>query len=86
VAKSSRGSLWVRIVMGIVALALAAVAARLWLDAKPLRELSAAERARAESAAAADDAASAPPTHGEIAPEDRERMRELLRDAEAETP
>lgn len=79
-AKSNRRSLVARIVVALVALGLAAFAARLWLHSVP-------QAAPGEGAASrAGDAAAAAPTHDEIAPEDRAALRDLLRDAETEAP
>jgi hypothetical protein len=71
----------VRVAVAAVALALAAFAARLWLAAAPTREATSAPLNAAPEAAAGG-----PPAHGEISPEDREALRELLREAEREAP
>jgi hypothetical protein len=76
VAKGSKTSLAVRAGALLFALALAALAARLWLGAAP-RETS-ATRARE----ATDGVGAAPPLHDEHSAEDREALRDILRGGE----
>lgn len=81
-AKATKGSLAVRAVALVFAVALAALAARLWLGSAP-REASAP---RAAEAGAPDAVSTAPPQHGDPSPEDREALRDILRGAESEAP
>ncbi len=96
-AKATKGSLAVRAVALVFAVALAALAARLWLGSAP-RETSGTRAAGSEGdaatgdvahdrdAAAADPVATAPPLHGDPSPEDREALRDILRESESEAP
>jgi hypothetical protein len=87
VAKGKKTSLAVRAVVLVFALALAALAARLWLAAAP-RETSATRSAAdgADPSGAEEAAAAAPPLHREHSAEDQEALRDILRDAEGEAP
>jgi hypothetical protein len=80
-AKASRGSVAARAVALVFAIALAALAARLWLGGAP-REASRATSAESERADGERDAASEPPLHGPHAAEDEEALRDILRGGE----
>jgi hypothetical protein len=91
VAKGRKTSLAVRAAALVFALALVALAARLWIVSAP-RETS-ASRPSADAGAAArdeDDAldavATAPPLHGEHSAEDQEALRGILRNDGGEAP
>lgn len=81
VAKGVKTSLAVRGAALLFALALVALAAKLWLD--PAQEAPLPEAGEAvveeEEGAAAISAEPPPPDYEETPPEDREAMRELLR-------
>jgi hypothetical protein len=80
VAKGKRTSLAVRAVALLFALALAALAARLWLgDATT-------EPSATPEPAGEDDLDQAPPLHGEHSAKDQEALRGILRGAEGEAP
>jgi len=80
VAKGKRTSLAVRAVALLFALALAALAARLWLSEAP-KQTSAA-RVPADEA----ELDQAPPLHEEHSAKDQEALRGILRGAEREAP
>jgi hypothetical protein len=82
VATGRNTSLAVRAVALVFALALAALAAWLWLGDAP-RETSAS---RGDSAAADDAVATAPPLHEEHSAEDQEALRGILRGDESRAP
>ena len=83
-AKGKKRSLAARGLALLFALALIAVAAKLWLGGAPHEDATGAVVAT-EPAGAADDAVSTgPPQHGEIDAEDREALRDILRDSQAE--
>ena len=83
VAKGKRTSLAVRAVALVFALALAVLAARLWLGTAP-RETSAT--GGADASGAEEGGASEPPLHREHSAEDQEALRDILRDAEGKAP
>jgi hypothetical protein len=91
VARSTKTSLAVRAAALGFALALAALAARLWLGSAP-RATSASRTESAETEGSAAPAqpdasvADAPPLHGDISARDQEALRHLLRDAEKARP
>jgi hypothetical protein len=80
VAKGKRTSLAVRALALLFALALAALAARLWLGEAP-KDTSA-------TPGPADEAEldQTPPLHGEHSAKDQEALRGILRGAEGEAP
>jgi hypothetical protein len=88
VAKGAKTSLAVRALALLFALVLVALAAKLWLDPAPDARL--AEEGDAvveeEEGAAEISAEPPPPDDEEIPTEDREALRELLRDDEAPSP
>ena len=83
-AKGAKTSLAVRAAALLFALALVALAAKLWLA--PAQEAPLAEAGEAvveeEEGAAEVSGAPPPPDYEEIPAEDREAMRELLRDSQ----
>ena len=84
VAKGKKRSLAARGLALLFALALVALAAKLWLGYAP-REDATGESVATELAGAADDTVSAgPPQHGEIDAEDRAALRDILRDSQTE--
>ena len=97
-AKGKKTSLAVRAAAFMFALALAALAARLWIGSAPREtsatraasEVSGADDARAGEDAGADAApdpvSTAPPLHGEHSARDQEALRDILRDSQGETP
>jgi hypothetical protein len=88
VAKGAKTSLAVRAAALLFALALVGLAAKLWLD--PAQEEPLAEAGDAvveeEEGAAEVSAEPPPPDYEEIPAEDREALRELLRDDQAPSP
>jgi hypothetical protein len=88
VAKGVKTSLAVRALALLFALALVALAAKLWLD--PAQEAPLAEAGdfvvEEEEGAAEVSAEPPPPDYEEIPAGDREALRELLRDDEAPSP
>ncbi len=70
-AKGKKTSLVVRALALLFALALVALAARLWLGS-------------AHHADATGESVAAPPPHGEIGADDREALRDILRDSQTE--
>ena len=77
-AKGRKTSLAVRALALVFALALAALAARLWLGDAPRSDAPPVASGAAEQDEAAVSAE--PPLHEEIPAEDREALRELLRE------
>ena len=93
-AKGFKTSLAVRAVAFVFALALAALAARLWLGSAPRDGVHADGDASgvardidaAGNSAVPDAVATGPPLHGEHSAEDQEALRDILRDSKGETP
>jgi uncharacterized membrane protein len=82
VAQGKRTSLAVRAVALGFAVALAALAAKLWLGPKPGTGDSLAGAAAGEP----EEVSSAPPQHGDLSDEDREALRKILRESRNERP
>jgi hypothetical protein len=80
VAKGKKTSLAARGLALLFALALIALAAKLWLGSAPHADATGASVATEP----AGEASAGPPQHGEIAPEDREALRDILRDSQTE--
>ncbi len=76
-AKGWKTSLAVRGLALLFALALAALAARLWLGGAPRAARQAGEE---------DEAAGAPPLHEEHSAKDQQALKDILRGAEVEAP
>lgn len=85
-AKGKKRSLAARGLALLFALALIAVAAKLWLGDAPREDTSGAAVATEAAAQAntADAVSAAPPLHDEIPAEDRAALREILRDSQTE--
>jgi len=87
VAKGKRTSLAVRALALLFALALAALAAWLWLGDAPQETSATGAAASDADREAGDEAVSrAPPLHKEHSAEDQEALRDILRGAKGEAP
>ncbi len=99
-AKGKKSAFAARALALVFALALAALAARLWVGSAP-RETRASRPVSAapgdggavdsgaqppEGDALADDVATAPPQHAPYSDREREALRDAIRDAENEAP
>jgi hypothetical protein len=84
VAKGAKTSLAVRAAALLFALALVALAAKLWLSPEPDAPVAEAGEEVVEEEESADVVATGPPppAYEEIPAEDRAALRELLRDSE----
>ena len=85
-AKGRKTSLAVRAAALVIALALAALAARLWLGSATRETRAARSAAQSKTPPPDADAASGPPLHGEHSAKDQEALRDILRDAEGQAP
>jgi hypothetical protein len=83
VARGRKTSLAVRALALVFALALAALAARLWIGSAPRETRASAADVASDSD---DGAANEPPLHGDHSAKDQEALRDILRDAEGKTP